>query len=251
MYVACRLTGSRLPSWFSEDELRFYMQQIRSEKNTSPVLIVGLCLSLVAPTIYSALVGPVFLKPKVAGLGYNLIGFGVFWILALSVLGFTLLIEKQSLRTIGWQFISWKQALGAITIGVLLSLLVPVLTLLVRNIVPASQTGSIAEVTSSFPWWVILLSVITAGITEEILFRGYPLERLLGSNKNKWLSVGISLAFFVAIHATGWNLTHLIGVVIPLGLVLTGLYLWQRNLIFVMIVHLMIDLPLVIIALTT
>jgi membrane protease YdiL (CAAX protease family) len=102
---------------------------------------------------------------------------------------------------------------------------------------------------SNYSWWILLLSVITAGITEEILFRGYPLERLLEVTGTKWISGLISLVFFVAVHATGWNIAHIIGVVLPLGIILTGLYFWQRNLLFMMIVHMVIDLPLVIMAL--
>ena len=225
------------------------MQQIQKTKAFSSKSIIGLSLSLIVPTIYTLFIGPVFLKPKVTDLTYNFVGFAVFWIVAFGVLIFTQKVENLSLNTIGWHHISWKWILAAIGIGILLSILVPVFTLLLGAIIPSPQTGTIVEVTSSYSWWVILISVITAGVTEEILFRGYPLERLLAGLENKWVSAGISLAFFVAIHAVGWNLAHIIGVVIPLGIVLTGLYLWQRNLIFVMIVHIMIDLPLVFMAL--
>jgi uncharacterized protein len=245
------LLGLQSSSSFQKTVRGITMQQTNTRKSLSPVEIIGVGLSLIAPALYVMVIGPVFLKPNVDGLSYTLIGFGVLWILALGLVGWTLLMEKQSILTIGWQSLSWKQAVGAMAIGVLLSLLVPVFSFVVSFIVPASQTGSIDQVTSSFPWWVILLSVITAGITEEILFRGYPIERLLAGNINKWLSAGISLLFFVVLHAAGWNSAHLIGVVIPLGIALTGLYLWQRNLKFLMIVHVVIDLPLVFIALTT
>jgi len=221
------------------------MEQKQKKMSLSSISIFGLSLSLVAPVLYALLIGPVFLKPIVNEQAYTLISFGVFWALAFGVLIFTLKIEKLSLITIGWQSLGWKWIFAAIGIGILLSLLVPVFTWLASAVIPSSQTGTIVEVTSSLSWWMILLSVITAGVTEEILFRGYPLERLLGGLANKWVSACISLAFFVAIHAAGWNLAHIIGVVIPLGIALTGLYLWRRNLIFVMIVHIMIDLPLV------
>lgn len=157
--------------------------------------------------------------------------------------------EKLSLTIIGWKPLSWKWTFAAIGLGVLLLLLVPVLTLLVSAVFPPSDTGTITQVTSNFSWWILLLSVLTAGITEEILFRGYPLERLHEITGIKWINGLISLIFFVVIHATGWDITHIIGVVIPLGVIITGLYFWQRNLLFVMIVHVVIDLPLVFIAL--
>ena len=41
----------------------------------------------------------------------------------------------------------------------------------------------------------------------------------------------------------------MVGAVLPLGAILTGLYMWRRNLLFVVIVHLLIGLPLILIAL--
>lgn len=227
----------------------FRMQQIQEKLNSKS--IAGLSLSLVIPLIYTLFVGPVFLKPIANEQTYNLIGFGVFWMLAFSILIFTLKIEKKPLITIGWQRLPWKWILAAIGIGFLLSLLVPVFTLLVSMIMTSPQAGSIAEVASSTPWWIILISAITAGVTEEILFRGYPLERLIVGIKNRWASACISLVFFLSIHMVGWNLTHIIGVVLPLGIALTGLYMWRRNLLFVMIIHIMINLPFVFMALLT
>lgn len=102
---------------------------------------------------------------------------------------------------------------------------------------------------SDYPAWVILLSILTAGITEEVLFRGYALERLAELTDNLWVSAAISLATFVLTHLSGWNLAHILGVVLPLGVVLTVLYLWKRNLVFVIIIHVLVDLPLFFIAL--
>jgi len=213
--------------------------------------ILGLSLSLAFPVVFMLFISPIFIKPNVNEPFSTLMGFGVLWGLAFLVLVFTRTIENLPLSSIGWKPLSWKSAVIAVGLGILLSLLVPVLTLLVSKIFPPSNSGTITQVVSNYSWWILLLSVITAGITEEVLFRGYPLERLHEITGNKWISGVISLIFFVAIHATGWNIAHIIGVVIPLGIILTGLYFWQRNLLFVMIVHVVIDLPLVFIALLT
>ncbi|WKZ38358.1 MAG: CPBP family intramembrane metalloprotease [Anaerolineales bacterium] len=211
--------------------------------------ILGLSLSLAVPVVFVLFISPMFIKPNVNEPLSTLVGFGVFWGLAFAVLVFTRKTENLPLTTIGWNSLSWKSALMAIGFGVLLSLLVPVLTLLVSAIFPPSNSGTVTQVVSNYSWWILFLSVITAGITEEILFRGYSLERLLEVTGNKWISGLISLVFFVAVHATGWNIAHIVGVVVPLGMILTGLYFWQRNVFFVIIVHVVIDLPLVIMAL--
>jgi membrane protease YdiL (CAAX protease family) len=211
--------------------------------------MVGLSLSLGIPTVFALFINPVFIQPNINEPFSTLVGLAIYWGLGFVILGFIRKIETLPLSTIGWKPLSWKSSLIAIGLGVLLSLLVPVLTLLVSTVFPQSNSGTVTQVLSNYSWWILLLSVITAGITEEILFRGYPLERLLEVTGNKWISGLISLVFFVAVHATGWNIAHIIGVVLPLAIILTGLYFWQRNLLFMMIVHMVIDLPLVIMAL--
>lgn len=213
--------------------------------------LLGLGLSLILPVLYMLWIGPFFIKPVVDTLTYTLIGFAVLWLLALGVCLYVKQVEKRPLTSIGWEALPWRSILLAIGLGILLSLLIPVFTILASLIIKPSDAGSISQVASSFPWWVILLSVITAGVTEEILFRAYPLSRLLEKTGNKWLSAIISLIFFVCIHSFGWNVAHIIGVVVPLGAILTALFLWKRNLLFVIIVHIMVDLPLVFIAVSS
>lgn len=65
-----------------------------------------------------------------------------------------------------------------------------------------------------------------------------------------WLSAGVTVAVFALAHAGNWNAAHVLVVPLPLGAALTALYLWRRNLIVAMIAHFMIDLPLVIVAMT-
>ncbi len=212
-------------------------------------MVLGLSLSLVAPVIFVLFIIPIFIKPNVNEPFATLASLGIFWGLAFVVLIFTRVIENLPLTTIGWKPLSWKSALLAIGLGLLLSLLVPMLTLLFSAIFPPSDSGTITQVASTYSWQVLLLSVFTAGVTEEVLFRGYALERLQEVTDSKGISGLISLVFFVVVHATGWDIAHIIGVVLPLGIVMTGLYFWQRNLLFVMIVHTVINLPLVFMAL--
>ncbi len=207
--------------------------------------IVGLSLSLGVPVLFGLFLRPMIIEPHLNQPIGALVGLSIMWVVAFAVLIFTRNVENRPLTSIGWKPLSGKSALIAVGCGVLLSLLVPVLTLSAEALFHPSGSGTIANVAATYPWWMVLFSVITAGFTEEILFRGYALERLLEVTGNKLISGIISLLCFVAIHLAGWNIAHIVGVVIPLGAALTGLYFWQRNVLFVMLVHLVIDLPLV------
>jgi len=86
---------------------------------------------------------------------------------------------------------------------------------------------------------VTTLAVIRAGISEEVLYRGFAIERLQTMTGSKWLAAGISLLLFAAFHFR----QGMAGVVIALvaGAVLTGFYLWKRDLISNMFAHFLVD----------
>lgn len=147
-------------------------------------------------------------------------------------------------------------------IGLILALVLPVIYALVLRpivfreevdgpaaaVLPVQASGSIEAVTASLPAVMILVAVGTAAVTEEVLFRSYAIERLTEVTGSRWLAGSVSVAFFTGLHAGSWNVAHLIGVVVPLGVALTLLYLWRRNLIVVIIAHFFVDLPLVVLS---
>lgn len=86
-----------------------------------------------------------------------------------------------------------------------------------------------------------ILLVVTAGVCEEFLFRGFGIAVLARLTGNRWLSGLLSLAAFTVAHAGlfGWTSALLIPCV--LGLILTLVFLLRSNLFIVMIVHTLID----------
>ena len=86
---------------------------------------------------------------------------------------------------------------------------------------------------------VTMLTVVRAGISEEVLYRGYAIERLQSLTGSKWIAVAISLPLFAAFHFR----QGLAGVVIALvvGAVLTAFYLWKRDLLANMVGHFLVD----------
>src|SRR5215210_5712755 len=86
---------------------------------------------------------------------------------------------------------------------------------------------------------VTILTVMRAGIAEEVLYRGFAIERLQALTGSKWIAAGISLALFAGFHFR----QGLAGVTIAfvLGAVLTAFYLWKRDLIANIFGHFLTD----------
>ncbi len=215
----------------------------------TPAMVVGLLISFFGYGIIQTLLAQPGTQNGLSQDGLTILGLAGVWILA----GFLLLLvvrwEIAPLSSIGFRTLRLGEALLAAGMGVVLSISVPVMTLLVARVVPATDEGSVAALSGSTSWFVLLIGVITTGIVEEIIFRGYLIERLEALIGNRWLAAGISLIAFILAHVLTWNMQHLVAVVIPLGAIMTGIYLWKRNLPFNMIVHIVVNLPLVFLAL--
>ena len=86
---------------------------------------------------------------------------------------------------------------------------------------------------------VTILTVLRAGISEEVLYRGYAIERLQRITGSKWIAAVVPLILFAAFHYRQ-GLAG-IGIAFVAGAVLTGLYLWKRDLIANMFAHFLVD----------
>jgi membrane protease YdiL (CAAX protease family) len=206
-------------------------------------LIAGLTIALIVPSLYVILILPFLVKPNVEWQLENIIGLIFLWIITALLLLHIRFLENRKFNSIGLKPIGIKRIALAIGIGFLCSLLIPLFYYGMTFLFDTSVGDSIDNLSQKSPIF-ILASIVTAAITEEILFRAYPIERLYELTGSGWLGITLSLSAFVLLHSQSWNLLHILGVVLPLGILLTIIYLKTRSLVFIIIVHLLIDFPL-------
>lgn len=90
------------------------------------------------------------------------------------------------------------------------------------------------------PLGLLITTPIVAGVTEEILYRGYAIERLAFLTGRRWLAGLIAGAAFLVAHAA-WGGAQMI--LVAFGTVIfEGLYLWRRDLPCVILAHVLADL---------
>jgi membrane protease YdiL (CAAX protease family) len=208
--------------------------------------LVGLGLALFGFPVWQWFIGPV-VEPFIAPIPFVLLGQGVLWLLALSVLAISVYWERKPLASLGLRPVTWRMGAVGIGLGIVLWGVLPMLAALANSLLPASSGGTITSNSAKAPAWVWLLIVLTAGVVEELLFRAYPFERLAELTGSPWLAAILSLGAFVAIHLS-WNMAHVVGVVVPGGALFMALYAWRRNLLLNILVHVVVDLPLMFIA---
>lgn len=86
-----------------------------------------------------------------------------------------------------------------------------------------------------------LFVALTAGVTEEVLFRGYALERIESETGSRLLAAASSTAAFVLAHKSDtWSWKSLVLIAQPATLI-TAVYLRSRDLLAAMTVHALND----------
>ena len=162
----------------------------------------------------------------------------VQWVVAGVVVGVAVGVEGRSLADLGLRRPAWIDGgylLGTtvLTLGVFLAA-GPVLRTLG---LPVESGVGTASMDASLP--VALAGAVTIGIVEELLFRGYPIERLLEYTESPVLAGGLPWAVFVAAHAPTWSLGNLVSVSLVAAL-LTVVYLRRRTLVPVVGTHVLV-----------
>jgi len=88
---------------------------------------------------------------------------------------------------------------------------------------------------------LIFFMSLTAGVTEEVIFRGYILTRLTKLLKGKYLPVIISAVLFSALHY-GYNSLQELIFAFLIGVVFGAFYQKYRNIKILIVVHFLIDM---------
>jgi membrane protease YdiL (CAAX protease family) len=164
----------------------------------------------------------------------------VYWLMTLTVIAFVLRFERRPLESIGLHYPTWRSlawglagaAAAVIGIAITYSVLIPALGLPNDD----AQTQSIL----TLPAWFRCLLITRAAFFEEIVYRGFAIERLTELTHVRWVAAGISLAAFTYAHLNHWGWPHLLVAGLG-GLVLTVLYVWRCDLAANMLAHFMTD----------
>ena len=159
----------------------------------------------------------------------------LIWLNAIALIVIIRRGEHLPMRSIGlgtarW----WRSILWGFIIAIVSAAAVGALAYLTRY---GHGPGSAAF--EKLPLWLITAIVLRAGVVEELFYRGYAIERLRMIGLGRFWSVAIPLVIFSLGHWSGGAANILIAS--AAGLILTGFYLWRRDLAANMIGHGLVD----------
>lgn len=174
-----------------------------------------------------------------SGTAAPLVGLLGMWVFA----GAAYALARSSRLEIGMLAPHRRGWILAVGLGVVLMLAVPVLSMIGAAFTADSGLGSRGSV------GIVIAGVVTAAVTEEVIFRGVGITALENAGVPTRGAALVSLFAFALVHIASWPLAHVLFVVLPLGAVLTWCYVRFRNLPVVIVAHALVDAPLVVFAL--
>lgn len=166
----------------------------------------------------------------------------VWWSYAAVVIAWLRYAEGLPLSSIGLRRPTWKTFLFAL-LGA--AALLAVFVIHFGVIVPvfhlnASAAGAERQLILRTPYWYRILLVLRAAVVEEILFRGYIIEKVRQLTGSPVLAIALSVATFTYAHLAGWGIVHLIPV-FGGAMIFALLYVWRRDLPCNMFAHFVTD----------
>jgi membrane protease YdiL (CAAX protease family) len=159
----------------------------------------------------------------------------LFWACAIVVLVIVCRVERLPLTSIGIGTSTWTKS-------ILWGFVLTLICLVIGGTLAALTHyggGRAADAFSKLPLGLITLIVFRAGVVEELLYRGYAIERLTALGLHRYFAAGIPLLIFAVGHWTGGWANIVIA--LALGAFLSAFYLWRRDLIANIIGHFMVD----------
>ena len=199
------------------------------EPKLTSARIAGLTIALVVTTVvwYPPFLGPLLPEGFVLR---NLVQQGIDWAFAITLMATVLFWERLPLSSMGFKKLSGQNLAGFCMVGLV------VWTLIAGSLRdPSMGMGP----TTGFYLWYGPLALITAGFCEEVIYRGYAMERLLRMFKSPWPALLLPHIAFSLMHIKdGWEKVIMVATV---GFLFTWWYYKSRDLTMLIVGHLFVD----------
>lgn len=163
----------------------------------------------------------------------------VWWVVVAVMLVLVRAAERRPLSSIGLRPLGRADILTATVAGIAILAGLACIYYLVLPLLDAGGADKVNQLLATPLWWRCLV-VLRAAVSEEVLYRGYAIERLTELTGRRAVAAIVSCAAFMVVHVGWWGWGHLFIAGFG-GAALTALYLWRRNLGVNILAHAIVD----------
>ncbi len=213
-----------------------------NEQRQRPCIFVGLIFALVGVQLlwWPGIVNLWLPTDLVAR---NLASQAMDWAAALFLVGLVVMCERENLASLGFRKLDAETFAAGMGLGAFF-MIGSILLLFLWNALwlqPSAAGDGVdpASLPFHFVYWYPLLALVTAAVAEEIIFRGYALERLLRLNVPPLAAITLVQIAFALYHVKD-GIFSVVNVAL-VGVLFSLYYARYRNLTMTIVAHALID----------
>ena len=206
--------------------------------------LAGLALAFAGPHLVPKLLSRGGVDDALASAGADdvLISDCYKWLATLALLGWVVAVEGRPLGSLTGRRLDTAVFLGVVVAGVAGMFAVSAAIPVVFDRLGLEGIEATMEQLSDRSIGGILVTAVTAGVTEELLYRGYAIERLIEVTGSPLFAGALSVvAFGVAHYGEYWERDQTLQITIS-GAVLVSLYLLTRSVLALIAIHAIHDM---------
>ena len=207
---------------------------------TKGLAIIGLAIAFGWPLI---LLIPGVSSFSITNIRNDVVNIGLKWLVVAGLCAIVFRAQRRPLSELGIRGVRWRDVLAAIGGAIIGIVLIGVACRMMALLPSVNDLKEIAAI----PLSLRTALVLTAGICEEFIYRGFAIEELTFLKSKRWLSAVVTWGFFTVSHALPGKLSTALFVPGTLGAVLTVLYLCRRNLASCALMHAIVDAVFIVI----
>ncbi|MBK9125920.1 MAG: CPBP family intramembrane metalloprotease [Chloroflexi bacterium] len=220
----------------------------RKSRFRKSMIIAGILLALAAPQIAGFLDS--YFKVWFDYNGKVFAGALSFWAIAAVIFVMVRVTEAQSWREVwssmGFRRVKLRTSLVVLILSFVTLFVVNLLFYLLSTHVFREDVSFARNRLQALPVGMVILLYLTGVFVEEILYRGYALQRMFQLTGSWTLAGVVSGALFVAFHIPAYPPAHILGVVLPATIVVTLVYIRLQNISYTVMMHGVLNIVLVI-----
>ena len=198
----------------------------------------NVALALTGPTVVAAI--GAHAPPSVPTLAAHGIGVAAIALLAVAVTMRAVLGEGYAWRRLGFGNVSVATPLLALGLTAFFVFLFgPAANLVLAQLGGQDFTGAIAAA-NRLPSLYLTSTIVIVAAAEEVLYRGYAIERLFDLTGSYPVASIVSVIAFAVAHVPVWGVAPA-ATMIAAGGILAAVYLWCRDLVALILAHIATD----------
>jgi len=207
---------------------------VQSAPPTRLSALLGIAVAFGWPLI---LLIPGLSTHQITNIHDDIVNVSVKWLVVIVLCVIAFVVQRRRPSEFGIRTLGWRDGLAAFA-GVIIAF---VLSGAASRMVAMPSSLSDLQRLAAVPLNLRIAVVLTAAFCEEFMYRGFGIEELAILTGKRWLAALLSLILFTFSHAGLYGMSTALIIPALVGAVLTGLYLWRRNLPCCVLMHVILD----------